>query len=117
MKVDPDKYLFWDDFHPTVHGEYDLAQLASQSLITAGMAMPEPSAIILLMTGAVGIGCCGSGRVAARGSWGGGRQPTGSGRSPVGSARSGGSGRSSRGLTDPRNFAPVHVEDSPCRPG
>ncbi len=56
MKVDPDKYLFWDDFHPTVHGEYDLAQLASQSLITAGMAMPEPSAIILLMTGAVGIG-------------------------------------------------------------
>ena len=56
QKVDPDAYLFWDDFHPTVHAEYDLANLATQSLIAAGMyTVPEPSGIILVITGTVGI--------------------------------------------------------------
>jgi phospholipase/lecithinase/hemolysin/tetratricopeptide (TPR) repeat protein len=51
MKVDPDTYLFWDEFHPTVHAEYDLAKLAQQSLMAAGLSTPEPSSYVMMISG------------------------------------------------------------------
>jgi phospholipase/lecithinase/hemolysin len=51
--ANPDGYLFWDGFHPTSHGHYDIATLARQDLQNAGLVCPEPSGIAMAITGAV----------------------------------------------------------------
>jgi phospholipase/lecithinase/hemolysin len=55
--MNPDTYLFWDEFHPTSHAHYDLAQLALQSLRDAGLAIatPEPSSFVLSVMGLGGL--------------------------------------------------------------
>jgi phospholipase/lecithinase/hemolysin len=53
--ADADTYLFWDGFHPTSHVHYDIAQLAKQSLMDAGLCTPEPSIYVLAMTGAAAL--------------------------------------------------------------
>lgn len=44
LPVDPDKYLFWDDVHPTARAHALLAQ-----------AVPEPSAIAMLVVGSMAL--------------------------------------------------------------
>jgi hypothetical protein len=53
--ANPDPYLFWDEFHPTSHAHYDIAQLAKQSLFAAGLGggMPEPPSLVLAVMGLV----------------------------------------------------------------
>ncbi len=52
--VDPDKYLFWDDVHPTTAGHYQIAREANRAL--TGAAMPPGRAVNLSTRATVGAG-------------------------------------------------------------
>jgi outer membrane lipase/esterase len=57
--ANPDGYLFWDEFHPTSHAHYDIAQLADKALMDAGMCpTPEPSSFVLAGLGGAGVIIC-----------------------------------------------------------
>ncbi len=51
--VDPDKYVFWDDVHPTTRTDQLIADAAFKALVDAGKAVPEPASVILLFVSAV----------------------------------------------------------------
>jgi phospholipase/lecithinase/hemolysin len=49
--VDPNKYLFWDDMHPTTMGDMYVANLALADLT----AVPEPASYALILLGGCGL--------------------------------------------------------------
>ncbi len=52
LSVNPNNYLFWDDEHPTTAGDALVANLALADL----NAVPEPSTLLLLLSGAGVLG-------------------------------------------------------------
>jgi phospholipase/lecithinase/hemolysin len=54
--ADPDQYVFWDGIHPTSHTH----RLVGEAMLDAVVAVPEPSAAVLML---VGLGAAGLPRV------------------------------------------------------
>jgi phospholipase/lecithinase/hemolysin len=51
--TDPSTYVFWDDIHPTTRADQLIANEALNVLILNGKVVPEPSAMILMLAGAL----------------------------------------------------------------
>ncbi|MDJ0733430.1 MAG: SGNH/GDSL hydrolase family protein [Nostocaceae cyanobacterium] len=56
ISCDPDKYLFWDDRHPTTIAHQTLAKFALAELEAEHKSVPEPSSILGLALSALAIG-------------------------------------------------------------